>query len=71
MPQMTPIGFTTAPITKLAKNNIPVIFYFSGVHEDYHRPGDDPEKIHYDKTAEIGQLVFYTAWQLANQTNAS
>ena len=51
-----------------AKNNIPVIFYFSGVHEDYHRPGDDPEKIHYDKTAEIGQLVFYTAWQLANQT---
>jgi Zn-dependent M28 family amino/carboxypeptidase len=50
-----------------AKNNIPVIFYFSGVHEDYHRPGDDPEKIMYDKTAEIGQLVFYTAWQLANQ----
>ncbi|MBO75097.1 MAG: hypothetical protein CMD33_07485 [Flavobacteriales bacterium] len=52
-----------------AKNNIPVIFYFSGVHEDYHRPGDDPEKIHYSKTAEIGQLVFYTAWQLANQSN--
>lgn len=50
-----------------AKNNIPVIFYFSGVHEDYHRPGDDAEKIHYDKTAEIGQLVFYTAWQLVNQ----
>ena len=53
-----------------AKNKIPVIFYFSGVHEDYHRPGDDPEKIHYDKTAEIGQLVFYTAWQLATKRNA-
>jgi len=52
-----------------AKNNIPVIFYFSGVHEDYHRPGDDSEKIHYEKTAEIGQLVFYTAWQLANQAH--
>jgi RpiB/LacA/LacB family sugar-phosphate isomerase len=50
-----------------AKNNIPVIFYFSGVHEDYHRPGDDPEKIMYDKTAEIGRLIFYTSWQLANQ----
>ena len=50
-----------------AKNNIPVIFYFSGVHEDYHRPGDDPEKIMYDKTAEIGKLVFHTAWQLVNQ----
>ena len=50
-----------------AKNNIPVIFYFSGVHEDYHQPGDDPEKIHYPKTAEIGKLVFHTAWQLLNQ----
>ena len=50
-----------------AKNNIPVIFYFSGVHEDYHRPGDDPEKIMYDKTAEIGRLIFHTSWQLANQ----
>ena len=44
-----------------------MIFYYSGVHEDYHKPGDDPEKIHYDKTAEIGRLVFHTAWQLTNQ----
>ena len=50
-----------------AKNNIPVIFYFSGVHEDYHKPGDDPEKILYDKMCSIAQLVFSTAWDLANQ----
>jgi len=50
-----------------AKKNIPVIFYFSGVHEDYHRPGDDAEKIFYDKMARIGQLVFYTAWEVANR----
>jgi RpiB/LacA/LacB family sugar-phosphate isomerase len=50
-----------------AKNNIPVIFYFSGVHEDYHRPGDDPEKVMYGKTAEIGRLIFHTSWQLSNQ----
>ena len=50
-----------------AKNNIPVIFYFSGVHEDYHRPGDDPEKVMYGKTAEIGRLIFHTSWKLANQ----
>jgi len=50
-----------------AKNNIPVIFYFSGVHEDYHKPGDDPEKILYDKMCSIAQLVFSTAWELANQ----
>jgi len=50
-----------------AKNKIPVIFYFTGVHEDYHRPGDDVEKILFDKQAQIVQLVFHTAWELANR----
>ena len=50
-----------------AKNNIPVIFYFTGVHEDYHKPGDDAHKIMYPKMAEIGKLVFHTAWELANR----
>ncbi len=50
-----------------AKHNIPVIFYFSGVHEDYHQPGDDPEKIMYDKMAIIARLIFYTAWEVSNR----
>lgn len=50
-----------------ARKNIPVIFYFSGVHEDYHQPGDDPEKILYDKMAVIGRLIFHTAWEIANR----
>jgi hypothetical protein len=50
-----------------ARKGIPVIFYFSGVHEDYHGIGDDPEKILYDKTATIGRLIFHTAWELANR----
>jgi hypothetical protein len=50
-----------------AKHGIPVIFYFSGVHEDYHKPGDDAEKVLYEKTSDIARLVFHTAWQLANQ----
>ncbi len=50
-----------------AKNDIPVIFYFSGVHEDYHRATDTVEKIDYDKTRRVAQLVFYTAWELANR----
>ena len=52
-----------------AKNNIPVIFYFSGTHEDYHKPGDTPDKIMYDLLAKRTQLIFYTAWELANRTN--
>ncbi|MEM7375410.1 MAG: M28 family peptidase [Bacteroidota bacterium] len=50
-----------------AKNGIPVIFYFNGTHKDYHRPGDDPEKIGYEKAAKVTRLVFATAWELANR----
>lgn len=50
-----------------AKNNIPVIFYFNGTHADYHKPTDTVEKIQYDLLAQRAQLVFYTAWELANR----
>jgi len=49
-----------------AKNNIPVIFYFSGTHEDYHGIGDTPDKIRYDLLTERTKLIFYTAWEIAN-----
>jgi Zn-dependent M28 family amino/carboxypeptidase len=50
-----------------AKQNIPVIFYFSGTHEDYHRPGDTPDKILYPTLEKRTKLIFYTAWELANR----
>lgn len=50
-----------------AKNNIPVIFYFNGVHADYHKATDTVEKIHFGKIAAISKLIFHTAWQLVNQ----
>ncbi|QRR03205.1 M28 family peptidase [Dyadobacter sandarakinus] len=50
-----------------AKKGIPVIFYFTGVHKDYHRPGDDVEKIMFDKQSGIVKLVFHTAWELVNR----
>ena len=50
-----------------AKNNIPVIFYFSGTHEDYHKPTDTVEKIEIDALQKRTQLVFYTAWNLAKK----
>ena len=49
-----------------AKNNIPVIFYFSGTHEDYHGPGDTPDKIRYDLLTQRSRLIFHTAWEIAN-----
>lgn len=50
-----------------AKMGVPVIFYFTGVHEDYHKPGDDVEKILFDKQSMIVKLVFHTAWELVNR----
>lgn len=49
-----------------AKNGIPSIFYFSGVHEDYHQPTDDIEKINFNKVERVAKLVFFTAWDLSN-----
>ncbi len=50
-----------------AKNNIPIIFYFNGIHEDYHKKTDDIEKINFPLLVKRTQLVFYTAWELANR----
>ena len=50
-----------------AKNNIPVIFYFNGIHDDYHKVTDTIEKIDFKKVEEITRLVFLTAWELANR----
>lgn len=50
-----------------AKNGVPVIFYFSGVHEDYHKASDTVEKIDFEKTARVAQLIFLTAWEIANR----
>ncbi|MBU6119604.1 M28 family peptidase [Hymenobacter siberiensis] len=50
-----------------ARRKIPVIFYTTGEHADYHRATDDVEKIEFDKLAERTRLVFHTAWELANR----
>ncbi len=50
-----------------AKNNVPIIFYFNGTHDDYHRPGDTPDKINYDLLSNRTKLVFHTAWEIANR----
>ena len=50
-----------------AKNGIPIIFYFSGTHPDYHLPSDTPDKIEYDLLELRTKLVFHTAWNIANR----
>ena len=50
-----------------ARRGVPIIFYFNGTHNDYHRPTDTPDKINYPLLAKRAQLVFYTAWDMANR----
>jgi hypothetical protein len=49
-----------------AKHGIPIIFYFTGVHRDYHRTTDDIEKIDFAKIERISRMVFATGWRVAN-----
>jgi len=52
-----------------AKNGIPIIFYFNGVHADYHKPSDSVDKIIFDSAEKVARLAFYTTWELANRDN--
>jgi hypothetical protein len=50
-----------------ARKGVPIIFYFDGIHADYHMPTDTPDKINYDLMEKRARLVFYTAWEMVNR----
>ena len=53
-----------------AKKGVPIIFYYDGMLKgDYHKPTDTPDKINYPLLAKRAQLVFYTAWEMANRND--
>lgn len=52
-----------------AKNGVPIIFYFNGTHPDYHQHTDTVDKIEFDLLKKRTDLVFYTAWEIANREN--
>ncbi len=49
-----------------ARKGVPILFFFNGVHEDYHRESDELEKIDTEKTARIGQLIFYFGLEIGD-----
>jgi hypothetical protein len=49
-----------------ARRGVPVLFFFNGTHEDYHRPSDEVEKIDGEKAARIGRLLFYLGLDVAD-----
>ncbi|MDB5267809.1 MAG: hypothetical protein JWP58_849 [Hymenobacter sp.] len=59
--------YTRSDHFNFARHNVPAIFYTSGLHADYHQPTDDVDKIDFPVLARRTQLVFHTAWTLANR----
>jgi Zn-dependent M28 family amino/carboxypeptidase len=59
--------FTRSDHYNYAKKGIPVVFFFDGVHEDYHRPGDSPDKIDYQKMEKVARTIYLTLWEVANR----
>jgi hypothetical protein len=49
-----------------ARKGVPILFFFNGVHEDYHRPSDSPDKIEPEKEARIIRLIFYLGEDIAS-----
>jgi Zn-dependent M28 family amino/carboxypeptidase len=50
-----------------ARKGIPIIFFFDGVHEDYHQPGDSADKIDYQKMEKVARTIYMTMWEVANR----
>ena len=49
------------------RHRVPFAFFFSGVHEDYHRPSDEIHKIRFDKMAGIIRTIFASTVIIANE----
>jgi hypothetical protein len=49
-----------------ARKGVPILFFFNGTHEDYHRPSDEPDRIDGEKAARIAQLLYWLGIEIAN-----
>jgi hypothetical protein len=57
--------FNRTDSANFARKGIPVVFFFSGVHEDYHKSTDDVEKADFDKAARVARAAYRLGWQVA------
>lgn len=49
-----------------ARRDVPVIWYHTAGHPDYHMPGDHAERINWNKVVDITKAAFISAWRLAD-----
>jgi hypothetical protein len=71
---MTPVGdrwpqeglYFRSDHFNFARKGIPVLFFTSGLHPDYHQVSDSPDKIEAEKEARFTQLLYYLGLEVAN-----
>jgi Zn-dependent M28 family amino/carboxypeptidase len=52
-----------------ARKGIPIIFYFTGVHADYHQVGDEVSKIDFAKYEKITRTIYATMWEIGEMAS--
>ena len=62
--------YTRSDHYSYAAKGIPIVFFFSGLHPDYHRPSDEVSKILFDKIQRVAQLAYETGRRVANLDHA-
>jgi len=73
--QMTPVQdrwpeeriFYRSDHYNFARKGVPILFFTSGTHPDYHRPSDEPERIDGEKESRLVRLLFHLGAEVANQ----
>jgi hypothetical protein len=73
--RMTPIAdrwpeeriFYRSDHYNFARRGVPILFFTSGTHADYHRPTDEPEYINAEKASRLVRLLFYLGREVANR----
>ncbi len=62
-------GYGPSDHSSFYAKDVPVLFFFTGVHQDYHRPSDDVAKIDVLSESKILELIFETAKEVCDQEN--
>jgi Zn-dependent M28 family amino/carboxypeptidase len=75
--RMTPIAdrwpeeriFYRSDHYNFARKGVPILFFTSGTHADYHQPSDEPERINGEKESRLVRLLFHLGATIADQSS--
>ena len=66
--KLSPEGYGPSDHASFYMKDIPVLYFFTNAHEDYHTPADDIDKINFEGEKKIADLVYDLAFEIANRS---